>query len=88
MGATLLGIPSIALSQTVNHDGGPIRWSTAEHFAPDLIRRLLTAGWPKNVLINLSIFPNLTKDAIRGVALVRQSYVSQGRGELKEWKIP
>lgn len=87
MEATLLGIPSIALSQTVNHDGGPIRWSTAEHFAPELIRRLLTAGWPKNVLININ-FPNLTKDAIRGVALVRQGLRYQGRGELKEWKDP
>lgn len=86
MESTLLGIPSIALSQSSEH-GGVTRFSTAEHFAPDLIRRLLTAGWPKNVLMNIN-FPNLTKDEIRGIALVRQGLRYQGRGELKEWLDP
>ena len=46
MEGTLLGIPSIAFSQ-VYRGVHPIRWATAEHHAPSLIRRLLKAGWPK-----------------------------------------
>lgn len=70
MEATLLGIPSIAFSQGTSSDA-PMRWGTAEHFAPALIQKLLKQGWPKNVLMNINI-PNLVKDAIQGVRVVRQ----------------
>jgi 5'-nucleotidase len=69
MEGTLLGIPSIALSQHCN--GEQPRWSTAEHWAAPLIRRLAAAGWPRNVLINVN-FPDLPHDQVEGVTLARQ----------------
>ncbi len=54
-----LGIPSIALSQSmmVFHDEIKLSYETAEVFAPGIIARLLEVGWPKSVLINLN-FPS------------------------------
>jgi 5'-nucleotidase len=64
MEGTLLGVPSIALSQVYR---GPhsVRWSTAERHAPPLIRKLLEAGWPKDVLININ-FPDIAASDVNG----------------------
>lgn len=67
---TLLGIPSIALSQE-GKAGAPIHWPTAEHFAPDLIRRLVSTGWGRNVLLNIN-FPDRAASEVTGVEIVRQ----------------
>ena len=63
MEGTLLGIPSVALSQgyTSPH---PVKWSTVEHHAPKLLRRLLKAGWPKGVFINVN-FPDVVSTAVK-----------------------
>jgi len=65
MEATLLGVPAIALSQ---HRDRSRRtpWKTAEHWAPDLIRRLVDTGWPKDVFINVN-FPDAPPDQVAGV---------------------
>ena len=70
MEGTLLQIPSIALSQVYRSAGHP-HWATAEHFAPDLIRRLLQAGWPKDVLININ-FPDCVHTAVTGIEVTHQ----------------
>ena len=45
MEGTLLGIPSIAVSQAYTPgDRNSIRWDCAEHHAPGIIRRLLEEG--------------------------------------------
>ena len=45
---TILGIPSLALSQSYkSRSGRPPHWETAIRFAPDIIRRVLEAV-PKN----------------------------------------
>ena len=58
MEGTVLGIPSFALSQayafTTKH--APY-WETAIKHAPDLIRRVLKAGMPRDVLVNIN-FPD------------------------------
>jgi 5'/3'-nucleotidase len=67
MEGTVLGVPSIALSQA--YASGPDRhtpWDTAEHHAPDLIRRLVACGWPAEVLINVN-FPEVAPDAVTGI---------------------
>jgi 5'-nucleotidase len=69
MEGTLLDIPSIALSQL--RDGTTIRWHTAEHFAADVIRKLVSVEWPKGVLMNVN-FPNVTVPEVTGVEVVRQ----------------
>src|SRR5262244_2629208 len=58
MEATILGIPSLALSQAY----GPAsrekpHWATALRFGPDIIRKVLAEGMPSNVLVNVN-FPD------------------------------
>jgi 5'/3'-nucleotidase len=72
MEGTVLGIPSFALSQAYSaanrHD--PF-WATAIKFAPDLIRRVLDAGMPPDVLVNVN-FPDCPPEEVAGVALAVQ----------------
>ena len=70
MEGTLLGVPAIALSQ-VWTDIDNIRWGTAEHFAPDLIRKICATGWSEDVLINLN-FPDREPKDVLGVMPARQ----------------
>jgi 5'-nucleotidase len=70
MEATLLGIPAIALSLGVKNSHPP-KWTTAEHFAPKIIQKLLTQTWPHNVLININ-FPDADVSSIAGVQVVKQ----------------
>ena len=82
MEGTLLGIPSIALSQVYDFEGdGPIRWDVSRRFAPDLIRRLVAKGWPMDVLININ-FPPLPPEKIKGAKVV-----SQGRRHMGALKV-
>ncbi|MEX2650334.1 MAG: 5'/3'-nucleotidase SurE [Alphaproteobacteria bacterium] len=68
MEATLLGVPAIALSQDFS---GRIHWATAETHGPPLIKRLVAAGWPRDVLINVN-FPDAAPGAVTGIEVVRQ----------------
>jgi 5'-nucleotidase len=72
MEGTVLGIKSFALSQayafTTKH--APY-WETAIQHAPDLIRRILDAGMPKDVLVNIN-FPDCVADEVAGVAVTVQ----------------
>jgi 5'-nucleotidase len=72
MEGTVLGIPSIALSQAYgpgNRDNPP--WETARRFAPDLILQVVATGIPKDVLINVN-FPDCHPDSVQGVAVTCQ----------------
>lgn len=77
MEGALLRIPSIALSQQLT-PGQPVKWSTAEHHGPEVIRKLLAAGWDPNVLINVN-FPDVPHDKVTGVMVCRQ-----GRRDLSD----
>lgn len=70
MEGTVLGVPSIALSQEYPV-GGPVPWETGEALAPDLIRRLCEIGWPRNSLININ-FPGVGPDAVTGIRAATQ----------------
>src|SRR4029450_1022854 len=53
---TILGIPSLALSQSYkSRSGRPPHWETAIRFAPDIIRRVLAAGIPVDAPTTLHI---------------------------------
>ena len=70
MEGTLFGVPSIALSQhTDKLSRTP--WATAERHAPELLERLVAAGWPKNVFLNVN-FPDVTAGDVAGTAVTRQ----------------
>ena len=70
MEATLLGIPAIAMSQCFR-PGQDVPWETAVTHAPALIRRIVAAGWPRNVVININ-FPACAPDQVAGVTVARQ----------------
>ncbi len=46
-------------------------WETAIKFAPDLIRRVLKAGMPRDVLVNVN-FPDCPPDEVAGIAIATQ----------------
>ena len=72
MEGTTLGVPSIALSQAFTYDEHiTVHWNCAEHHGPIVIRKLLAAGWPKDVLININ-FPDRNADKVEGVRVTAQ----------------
>ena len=66
----ILGVPSVALSQVVQGNR-PVKWATAEHHGPAVLDRLLAAGWPTEVLVNVN-FPDVTHAAVRGITVAVQ----------------
>jgi len=70
-----LGIPSIALSQMmrVYRDDERALYETAETFAPGVIQRLVDAGWPKDVVMNVN-FPAQPPDEVTAVEVTRQGF--------------
>lgn len=74
---TLLGIRAIALSQAAirNEDGRVVPWETAEAAAPAVIKKLIEAGWPEGVLINVN-FPSCTPEAVKGTRVTVQGKLS------------
>ncbi len=70
MEGTLLGVPSMALSQ-VYKDGHPVKWGTAKKWTARVIKRLMKEGWPEGVLMNVN-FPNVTAGSVIGIEVTRQ----------------
>ena len=66
-----LGIPSIALSQGMGAEQSDNPYAVSEAFAPGIIARLLEAGWPDGVIMNLN-FPPLTPTGDQQVEVTRQ----------------
>ena len=84
MEGTQLGIPSVALSQAFGFSGSSnVKWSTAEKFAPDILRKLLAAGWPEEVLININ-FPDVVPGSVTGVEVTRQGKRDQSLVRVEE----
>ncbi len=73
MEGTILGVPSIALSQCY----GPatvqtgLHWGTAETFGPKVLGKVLEAGLAPGTLLNIN-FPDCPPDEVRGVAATIQ----------------
>ena len=70
MEGTLLDIPSIAFSQTYTKNY-PVYWEVAEHFAADIIARLVLQGIQQNCLININ-FPDCPASQVRGIKATPQ----------------
>lgn len=70
MAGMLLGIPSIALSQTFR-DREAVRWDTARALAPDVIRKLVAVGWGDQACLNVN-FPDVPADQAGPLTLSRQ----------------
>jgi len=81
MEGTLLGVPSIALSQ-VYDDSRDIDWSVAEHWIAPVLDKLLGFNWPPGVLMNVN-FPAIAADRVTGIEVVRQGRRKIG-GDFRE----
>lgn len=70
-----MGIRSIALSQSLErfHDEVVAHYETSEAFAPGIIQRLLEAGWPDDVVMNLN-FPSLPPELVKTVEVTTQGF--------------
>lgn len=96
MEAVILGIPAIALSQVYDFFAGrrTIHWECAAAHGVPIVRRLLDAGIPRNVLMNVN-FPNCLPDGVTGVSVTMQGRRSNdlmkiddrkdGRGNPYHW---
>ena len=73
MEGTLLGVPSIALSQAYGFVTGRKNphWGCAEAHAPGLIGRIIKEGIPRDVLVNIN-FPDCPPDDVQGTAVTVQ----------------
>ena len=77
MEGTILGVPSIALSQAYGPGGrAAIKWQCAERHAPAVVRRILAEGIPPNVLVNVN-FPDCEPGEVRGIAVTAQGQRTQ-----------
>ncbi|SRR5581483_2780038 len=82
--AAILGIPSFALSQSYKSRSGlPPYWETAAKFGPDIIRRVLEAGMPRDVLVNIN-FPDCAAHEVAGIAVTTQGRRHQERLQIDE----
>jgi 5'-nucleotidase len=70
MEGTLLGVPSVAISQ-VYADGNPVKWTTAEKWVGRVLTLLTGAAWPAGVLMNVNL-PNVTAGKVTGIEFTRQ----------------
>lgn len=62
-----LGIPSIALSQSYGLGGRRnAPWETAQTHAPAVLEKVIAAGWPENVVVNIN-FPSVPAEDVKGV---------------------
>jgi 5'-nucleotidase len=81
--ATILGIPSLALSQAyMSRSKQTPHWDTAIEFAPDIIRRVLARGIPRDVLVNVN-FPNCAPAEVKGIAVTAQGRRRQERLQIE-----
>ena len=69
---TILGLPSFALSQEISIEtrDRPL-WDTARRFGPEILRKVIAAGVPKDTVINVN-FPACAPEDVAGVRVTRQ----------------
>jgi len=69
---TILGLPSFALSQEFSMETRekPL-WETALKFGPEILRKVMKEGVPKNTVININ-FPACAPAKVQGVRVTRQ----------------
>jgi len=82
MEGAVLGIPSVALSQSYRYESRhQVKWACAEYHGPRLLKRLLDSPWPQDVLLNVN-FPDLPYNKVKGVEVT-----VQGRRDQSEVRI-
>jgi 5'-nucleotidase len=75
---TILGLPSFALSQefSIESRNKPY-WDTALQFGPQILRKVIDAGVPRNTVVNVN-FPACAPEEVAGIMVTRQGKRNQG----------
>ena len=77
MEGTLLGVPSIALSQCYGAESAKnLPWDCSRVHGADIVRKVLKAGIPPNILVNIN-FPNCAPTDVQGVSVAVQGQRKQ-----------
>jgi 5'-nucleotidase len=84
MEGTILGVPSIALSQTYVK-GADLDWESARVHGADVVRRLLAAGMSPGILVNVN-FPACPAAAVTGVEVTTQGK-SEGQDVIVDGRV-
>ena len=72
MEGTILGIPSLALSQAYGKAGrAQIKWHCAEHHAASVVRKVVAQGIPEGIVVNVN-FPDCEPGEVQGIAVTAQ----------------
>ncbi|MBS0528273.1 MAG: 5'/3'-nucleotidase SurE [Proteobacteria bacterium] len=81
---TILGFPSFALSQEFSMEtrNKPL-WETALKFGPQILRKVMAAGVPKNTVVNVN-FPACAPEDVAGVLVTRQGKRNLGFLKIEE----
>jgi 5'-nucleotidase len=88
MEGALLGIRSFALSLTYGFDDdGTIHWETPLALGPELIRQLLAAKLPPDILLNIN-FPDLPPEKVEGIRVTTQGRRDPGMLHIDQRKDP
>ena len=75
---TILGLPSFALSQEFSTETrSKPYWDTALQFGPQILRKVIDAGVPRNTVINVN-FPACAPDEVAGIKVTRQGKRNPG----------
>jgi 5'-nucleotidase len=83
---TVIGVPSLALSQAyASRSGRPPYWETSLRHGPDIIRRVVAEGIPRDVLINVN-FPDCPPDEVKRIAVTTQGRRMQERLQIDQRK--
>ncbi len=83
---TVIGIPSLALSQAfAGRSGRPPFWETGLRYGPDIIRRVIAEGIPRDVLININ-FPDCRPEEVKRIAVATQGRHRADRLHIEERK--
>jgi len=77
MEGTILGVPSIALSQCYGAETSKnLPWDCSRVHGADIVRKVLKAGIPPNILVNIN-FPNCAPTEVQGVSVAVQGQRKQ-----------
>ena len=78
MEGTVLGIPSVALSQAYGKSGRDhIKWQCGERHGAATIRAILDTGIPEGTLVNVN-FPDCEPSEVKGIAVTAQGKRDNG----------
>jgi 5'-nucleotidase len=69
MEASMLGIPSIAMSQV--RMGDVLHWKTAEKFGAEIVQKLVALEWADDLLMNVN-FPPIPPEKVTGIQVGAQ----------------